>query len=120
MKRENCADRLVREFLLGFIKIHILHHAARESVYGAEFQNELARHGYRLSFGTIYPVFHRLESGGYLRSERVKVGGKARKYYAITQKGRKSLAYSRSKVRELFTELSGQPPRRALCARQRR
>lgn len=100
------ADGLIREFLLGFIKIHILHHAAKEKIYGTEFQNELARHGYDLSFGTIYPVFHKLERDGYLRSEKVKVGGKVRKYYSITNKGGKSLEYSRSKVRELFMELS--------------
>lgn len=106
MHCKKAADQLVKEFLLGFIKIHILHHAAGEKIYGAEFQSELSRHGYALSFGTIYPIFHRLESGGYLRSKRVVVGGKARKYYSITQKGRKSLTYSRSKVKELFTELS--------------
>lgn len=99
------ADGLIREFLLGFIKIHILHHAAKERIYGTEFQSELARHGYDLSFGTIYPIFHRLEASGHLRSEKVKVDGKVRKYYAITPKGARTLGYSKEKVRELFEEL---------------
>jgi len=105
MPQERIMDGLVREFLLGFIKIHILHHAAREKIYGKEFQCELARHGYSLSFGTIYPVFHKLERDGYLCSEKENAGGRVRKYYSITQKGRRALEYSKSKTRELFTEL---------------
>lgn len=105
MITEKVTDSLVREFLLGFIKIHILHHAAKEKIYGKEFQGELARHGYALSFGTIYPVFHKLERDGYLRSEKKNAGGRLRKYYSITPKGRRALEYSKSKTRELFTEL---------------
>ncbi len=101
------ADGLIREFLLGFIKMHILHHAAKGRIYGAEFRNELSRHGYKLSFGTIYPIFHRLEAGAYLRSEKVNIGGKMRKYYAITPKGAGTLEYSRARVRELVLELEG-------------
>lgn len=59
-------DKLIRDLLLGFIKIHILHHAAVEEIYGSEFQDELARHGYKISYGTLYPIFHRLENDGYI------------------------------------------------------
>jgi len=41
-------DPVVREFLLGFWKIHILHHAAEQGVYGQWMLVELQRHGYRL------------------------------------------------------------------------
>lgn len=98
-------EALVREFLLGFVKLHALHHAARGRIYGSEFRSELARHGYDLSFGTIYPLFHKLERAGYLRCERENAGGRLRKYYSITDKGRRALAYARGKTRELFTEL---------------
>ncbi len=106
MTKEEISNELVREFLLGFIKIHILHHAAKEKIYGKEFHEELNRHGYSMSFGTIYPVFHRLEKNGYLRSEKVKVSGKIRKYYTITEKGRRVLKYTRRKTEELFDELN--------------
>ena len=58
---------MLRDFFLGFIKIHILHHAAQEPVFGLALIRELARHGYDLSPGTLYPVLHGLESAGYLQ-----------------------------------------------------
>ncbi len=103
---------MLRQFFLGFVKIHILHHATREPVFGLALITELRRHGYDLSPGTLYPILHALEAAGYLaRSERV-VDGKVRKYYATTTDGRKALAEARTKIRELMGEiLEGRGPR---------
>ena len=79
---------MLRAFFLGFVKIHILHHAAREPVYGLALIEELARHGYTLSAGTLYPVLHTLERDGYLQRQDRLVGGKIRKYYLATAAGR--------------------------------
>jgi DNA-binding PadR family transcriptional regulator len=96
---------MVREFFLGFIKIHILHHAAEEEVYGLALISELRRHGYELSPGKMYPVLHELEQAGYLhRIDRV-VDGKVRKYYAITRRGATALTDARKKIGELVGEL---------------
>jgi PadR family transcriptional regulator, regulatory protein PadR len=57
-------DDMLRQFFLGFIKVHILHHAAEEPVYGLALIVELRRHGYELSPGTLYPVLHQLEEAG--------------------------------------------------------
>lgn len=99
------SDDLIRDFLLGFIKLHILHHAQKEPIYGQEFQNELKRHGYNISFGTLYPIFHKLEKTGYLQLESVNMAGKIRKYYSITEKGSQVLEESKMKIKELFDEL---------------
>jgi len=99
------SDDLIRDFLLGFIKLHILYHAGKEPVYGKEFQNELKRHGYDMSFGTLYPVFHKLRKRGYLKLEEVNVNGKIRKYYSITEEGNRILEESKVKIKELFNEL---------------
>ncbi len=96
---------LLRDIFLGFIKIHILYHASKEKIFGKEFREELLRHGYDISFGTLYPVFHKLEKQGYLHSEKINVNGKIRKYYSITPQGEKILEFSREKARELFSEL---------------
>jgi len=40
---------MLRDLLLGFIKIHILHHASQQPVYGLWMMEELARHGYTVS-----------------------------------------------------------------------
>jgi DNA-binding PadR family transcriptional regulator len=94
-----------RNFFLGFIKIHILHHANQEPIYGQEFADELRRHGYEISFGTLYPIFHKLESDGFLISEEKNVNGKIRKYYSLTKKGKKVLNESKLKAKELVEEL---------------
>jgi len=94
-----------RDFFLGFIKIHILYHAAKEPIYGQEFSEELKRHGYEVSFGTLYPIFHKLEAKGLLKSDKQLVNGKIRKYYSITTAGEKLLGESREKAKELVDEL---------------
>ena len=94
-----------RDFFLGFIKIHILYHAAKESIYGQEFSEELKRHGYIISFGTLYPIFHRLEANGLIKSKKELVNGKIRKYYSITPDGEKLLYETREKAKELVDEL---------------
>ena len=60
-------DPITRHFFNGFIRLHILYHAAKEPIYGAEITAELIRHGYRISQGTLYPTLHLLEEHGYLR-----------------------------------------------------
>ena len=97
--------QIQKQFLLGFIKIHILYHASREPVYGMWLMDELARHGYSLSPGTLYPVLHSLEEQGYLDSDREVVNGKMRRYYSITRDGRKALSLARERVRELVDEI---------------
>jgi PadR family transcriptional regulator PadR len=66
---------------------------------------ELARHGYRLSPGTLYPMLHRLEQKGYLRSSVRRKGREARRVYRATRRGRKMLEAAKMKVQELFGEL---------------
>lgn len=94
-----------REFFLGFIKIHILYHASKEAIFGVEIAEELASHGYDVSPGTLYPTLHRLEREGYLESNSKVVGGKVRKYYQATAKGKRVLESSRKKIRELVEEV---------------
>lgn len=102
---------MVRDFFLGFIKIHILHHAEQEPVYGLALIEELARHGYELSPGTLYPILHQLEAKGYLLPEERVVGGKVRKYYSITVQGQAALVEARQKIQELVAEvLEGHGP----------
>ena len=96
---------LAREFFLGFIKIHILYHASKEPIYGVEIAEELARHGYRVSPGTLYPTLHRLEKEGYLENFSKVVDGRVRKYYQATARGKLVLEQSKGKIRELVTEV---------------
>ena len=96
---------MLRYFFLGFVRIHILHHADREPVFGAGIREELARHGYHLSFGTLYPILHGLEKQGYLTSYHEVVNGKVRKYYRTTQAGTAALREAKEKIAELVEEV---------------
>jgi DNA-binding PadR family transcriptional regulator len=55
-------------FLGGFERLHVLYHAVKAPVFGVETMEELARHGYEVSAGTLYPLLHQLEEAGYLTS----------------------------------------------------
>lgn len=94
-----------REFFLGFIKIHILYHAAKEPIFGVEIARELARHGYNVSPGTLYPVLHRLANEGYLESCSRVINGRVRKYYQATAEGKQALEGAKKKIRELVSEV---------------
>jgi DNA-binding PadR family transcriptional regulator len=106
--------------LSGFIRMHILHHAAETPVYGLWVIEELRRHGYRLSPGTLYPILHGMEAQGYLRSSLRTDGRSRRRVYATTAKGRRALAAAKIKLRELFGEVVREVERRGSAARTAR
>jgi DNA-binding PadR family transcriptional regulator len=94
-----------KDLYSGMIRLHILYHAAREPIFGLGIIEELARHGYKLSPGTLYPVLHGLERKGYLRSSEKRDGRQIRRVYRATAAGRKALQAAKIKVRELVGEL---------------
>jgi PadR family transcriptional regulator len=94
-----------RELYSGLIRLHVLHHASEEPIFGLGMAEELARHGYRISPGTLYPLLHGLERKGYLRASKQHQGRSRRTVYRATPQGRRALRAAKSKVRELFGEL---------------
>ena len=99
-----------RELYSGLIRLHILYHAVCEPIFGLGMIEELARHGYKLSPGTLYPLLHGLEQRGYLRSTERRSGRRFRRLYRATAKGRKALDAAKEKVRELFAEIFEELP----------
>lgn len=89
----------------GLIRLHILHHAAEEPIFGLGIIEELRRHGYEISAGTLYPMLHGLEKKGYLISRIERAGRRGRRIYEITKHGLVALTDARAKVKELFGEL---------------
>lgn len=99
------AGRDHQDLYSGLIRLHILHHACEEPIFGLGMMEELARHGYKLSAGTMYPLLHGLESRGLLRSFEKQQGKVVRRFYRATPAGRKALRAAKVRVRELFGEL---------------
>ena len=50
-----------RYLYAGFIRLHVLHHAVKEPVYGLAMIEELRRHSYTLSLGMLYPILHGMD-----------------------------------------------------------
>jgi PadR family transcriptional regulator, regulatory protein PadR len=94
-----------KELYSGMIRLHILYHASKGPIFGLSIIEELGRHGYKLSPGTLYPILHGLERKGYLRSMEKRDGRQARRWYRATPAGRKALKAAKEKVRELVGEL---------------
>ena len=96
---------IFRDAFLGFIRVHILHHAAKERIFGVAMMEELQRHGYDMSPGTLYPVLNAMEAAGHLVSSYEVAAGKRRKYYRATPAGKAALKKLRVKIRELTHEV---------------
>jgi DNA-binding PadR family transcriptional regulator len=80
----------------GSTTVLILSLLVEEPMYGYQLAKELAaRSGGIFDFreGTLYPALHRMEKDGFLTSYwEVVAEGPSRKYYAITDQGRDTLA----------------------------
>jgi PadR family transcriptional regulator, regulatory protein PadR len=105
------AELLTKMFFGGFVRLHVLYHAIREPIFGVEMMEELARHGYDVGAGTLYPMLHQLEEAGYLVSHTEVVAGKQRRYYRATAEGARAVQEAKAKLRELVKEvLHDDPP----------
>ena len=102
MQNENTRHQ---DLYSGLIRLHILHHACEGDIFGLEMIEELGRHGYKLSPGTMYPMLHSLEERGLLVSKEQQEGRRYKRFYKATSAGRKALVAAKEKVRELFGEL---------------
>jgi len=89
----------------GFIKLHVLHHASEEPIYGLWLIEELAEHGYKVSPGTLYPLLHSLEESELLKSSNQLHEGKIRRYYRITSNGQRQLKKAKLQLMELLGEI---------------
>ena len=95
-----------RKILLGFMRVHILHHADEEGIYGAWMMDELEHHGYTVSPGTLYPILHEMERDGVLQATKKTIDGRQVKLYRITAQGRQILKRLRNFVAELSREVT--------------
>jgi PadR family transcriptional regulator PadR len=55
--------------------------------------------------GSLYPLLHALEENGLVRSRQEKVRGRQRKYYHITERGRRELTAARREWAHLLKAL---------------
>lgn len=85
-----------RELKRGTVELIVLHVLAPGEAYGYEIADKLAaRTGGTLGIkeGTLYPVLYRLERAGLVATRwDTPARGVPRKYYSLTDEGRRELA----------------------------
>jgi PadR family transcriptional regulator PadR len=106
-----------QDLLVGFIRMHILHHAADGDLYGQWMIEELSHHGYKISAGTLYPMLHGMERKGYLKSHKKRDGRTYRRFYRATPLGRKALVVVRLRLNQLFDEVGKKQRKHAKLAK---
>ena len=98
-----------RDWLLGNIDPLLLYLIFEQPIYGYQVIKELETRSqgyFKFKEGTLYPVLHRLEREGLIRSQwQTLPTGRQRKYYHITDKGRSALAERQSQWREFLTAM---------------
>ena len=93
------------QMLKGVLSLLLLHVLSSEEGYGYGVVTRLREAGFTgLAEGTVYPALTRLEGAGLLTSHLQRsTSGPARKYYAISDRGRAELARARASWDQLRT-----------------
>lgn len=85
-------ERYKQQFKKGILEMLVLKLISQKRTYGYELIVQLKNDSHdmiNLKEGTLYPILYRLEDEEFILSahERVKEGGREKKYYVITEKG---------------------------------
>jgi PadR family transcriptional regulator PadR len=88
--------RIEKELMRGAGPLAVLKLLERGEMYGYELIEALARRSagvLAMGQSTLYPMLYNLEAKGWVEShERAAPSGKVRRYYRLTQRGRRRLA----------------------------
>lgn len=85
---------MARESLAGQLDLLLLSALSSQPAHGYAVIEELRRRSegtFDLPESTVYPALHRLEQAKQLESEWAEVGGRRRRVYTLTDKGRAAL-----------------------------
>ena len=83
----------------GLIEFLILSIVDTQDSYGYEI-SQTVKIVADIKESTLYPILKKLEKGGYVTTYSQEFQGRKRKYYSITEEGRKQLEYLRKEWRE--------------------
>lgn len=86
--------KINKELLKGSTTMLILEMLKDENMYGYKMIKKLSQKSeniFELKEGTLYPILHGLEENGFITSYWDETTVKKRKYYTITEKGKKQL-----------------------------
>ncbi|HLJ88098.1 MAG TPA: PadR family transcriptional regulator [Candidatus Angelobacter sp.] len=93
----------------GTLPTLILEALARETSHGYRIAQQIKERSKGvLDFreGTLYPALHKLENEGMVKSSESVENGRTRRYYRITEAGRKALAKDRAEWADVSGAIS--------------
>ena len=93
-----------RELIKGTLKYMVMNLLQnRGAMYGYEITQVLEEKSagrIKLTFAALYPVLHKLEAEGLVRTETEVVNNRIRKYYSLSPRGKKESDNRMSDFRE--------------------
>ena len=84
-----------KSLLAGSSAMLVLKLLSENDMYGYQITEELAARSqnvFEMKSGTLYPLLHTLEQKNWVSAYEVMEGGRERRYYSITESGRRQLA----------------------------
>ncbi|MFB3888075.1 MAG: PadR family transcriptional regulator [Candidatus Bathyarchaeia archaeon] len=98
---EECRKEITQRITKTLLDIQLLRLVGTEPMWGYKikktFESDL---GIKLRHGALYPTLKYLEKEGFVTSEKQQQGGRARKVYTLTEKGRSYLESYYAVLRE--------------------
>jgi len=98
------------ELVKGSIDSLLLCLLGQQQMYGYQIIKELENRSqgyFRYKEGTLYPALHRLEKTGLLTATWMNIdGGRQRRYYRLTEKGRAILVERKSQWLDFLTAMN--------------
>ena len=83
--------------------------ASEVKMYGYQLTQrakELTKGELEMTEGALYPILHKLESDGIIFSEIQNVNGRDRKYYLLTEKGKKQQKTKEAEMKSYILNLN--------------
>lgn len=101
---------IAKELFKGTIRTIVLQLLAEhEKMYGYELMQTIEKKSdgkIKLTFGSLYPILHKLESEGLIYSESETIGKRVRKYYILTESGVKEKESKILEIKEFISTLN--------------
>ncbi|WP_082232182.1 PadR family transcriptional regulator [Halobacillus massiliensis] len=92
------------QMLKGILEGCLLSIIAKGETYGYEMMEKLNEHGFSMvKEGSIYPLLLRMKKEGLVKTTQKKLpsGGPKRKYYTLTDEGKKELNHFKKRWEEI-------------------
>ena len=85
----NFKKEIVQRITKNLLDIQILRLVQTQSLWGYKIKKQMeTKFDVKLRHGALYPLLNTLEQKGFLTSKKQQQGGRTRKVYTITKKGK--------------------------------